>query len=71
MIIVDIAPVKSSPSLTTMGDLFAAMNKVTIPDDLSASAGRLIADEQLRVSISDKVTRDFILMNLFKNPEGR
>lgn len=70
-IIVDISPVKASPSLTGMGNIFEAMTKVKVPSELNMSAGRLIANDQLMVSIPDKVTRDFVLMNLMKHPDGR
>lgn len=69
-IIVDISPIGASPSLTSMGDIFAAMAQVTVASDLNMSAGRMSANEQLMDSIADKVTRDFVLMNLSKQSDG-
>lgn len=70
-IIVDMSPVKESPSLIGMGLIFEQMTKVRIGSDLNMAAGRKLADEQLAETISDKITRDFILMNLVKNEDGR
>lgn len=70
-IIVDVSPITSSPALTSMGEIFAAMRRVKIDKKLSASGGRAAADKQLKESIPDKVTRDFILLNLYRAEDGK
>lgn len=54
-----------------MGDIFAAMTKVHIPQTLKMSDGRALANEQLMNAIPSKETRDFVLMNLVKGADGR
>ncbi len=70
-IIVDVSPVRSSPSLMSMGEIFAAMTAVDIPDTLKMSEGRELANQQLMKAIPSKETRDFVLMNLVKGADGR
>lgn len=53
-----------------MGEIFAAIRRVEIENGLNAADGRAIADEQIRDFIPDKVTRDFILMNLYRGSNG-
>lgn len=67
----DVSPVRSSPSLISMGKLFEAMTKVEIPDSLKMSEGRELANQQLMNAIPSKETRDFVLMNLVKADGGR
>lgn len=69
-IFVDISPVKTSPSLHSMSDLFEAMRKVNVPKELNITAGRRFADDQMMISVKDNATRQFILMNLMKHPDG-
>lgn len=71
MIIVDVSPVRSSPSLLSMGEIFAAMTKVNIPMTVKMSEGRELANLQLMKAIPSKETRDFVLMNLVKKSDGR
>lgn len=54
-----------------MGDIFKAMRRVNIENGLSAADGRAVADEQIKPFIPEKVTRDFILMNLYRTDSGR
>ncbi|KAJ6649176.1 Protein ABHD11, partial [Pseudolycoriella hygida] len=70
-IIVDVSPVRSSPSLLSMGEIFAAMTKVDIPITFKMSEGRELANQQLMDAIPSKETRDFVLMNLVKGTDGR
>lgn len=53
-----------------MSDLFDAMRKVNVPKELNMTAGRRFADDQLMISVKDEATRQFILMNLIKRPDG-
>lgn len=63
-IIVDVSPVTTSPGLTKMGEIFAAMRSVSLPKNINLPTARDMADKQLKAAIPDKVTRNFILMNL-------
>lgn len=63
-IIVDVSPRTTSPSLKKMGEIFAAMRRVSIPKNTNLPMARNMADEQLKEAIPDTVTRNFILMNL-------
>lgn len=47
-----------------MGEIFAAMGRVSIPKGLNLPKARSMANEQLKEAIPDDVTRNFILMNL-------
>lgn len=70
-IIVDISPVTTSPALKNMKEIFAAMRRVKIDNGLSAAQGRAVAAEQIEDLIPDKVTRDFILLNLYRTEDGK
>lgn len=70
-VIVDVSPVTSSPALKNMGEIFAAMRRVKIDSGLSAAEGRAMADKQIMKYIPDKVTRDFILLNLYRAGDGK
>lgn len=63
-IIVDVSPRTTSPGLKSMGEIFAAMGRVSIPKGLNLPKARSMANEQLKEAIPDDVTRNFILMNL-------
>lgn len=69
-IIVDVSPVTTSPGLKSMGEIFAAMRRVSLPKDATLPEARNMADEQLKEVIVDKVTRNFILMNLYRAVDG-
>lgn len=69
-IIVDVSPITSSPALKNMGEIFAAMRRVKIDSGVNAAEGRAMADKQIMEFIPDKVTRDFILMNLYQDADG-
>lgn len=66
----DVSPVTSSPSLRNMGEIFSAMRRIDIEDGLNPAAGRAVANEQIKNSIPDKATRDFILLNLYRDANG-
>lgn len=69
-IIVDVSPVTTSPALKGMGEIFAAMRRVSLPNDIDLPKARILADEQIKEFIPDKVTRSFILMNLYRAVNG-
>lgn len=70
-VIVDVSPVTSSPALKNMGEIFTAMRRVKIDLGVTAAEGRAMADKQIMDFIPDKVTRDFILLNLYRAGDGK
>lgn len=70
-IVVDVSPITTSPALKNMGEIFAAMHLVNVEKGLSPSEGRASANEQIKPFIPDQVTRDFVLMNLYRTDDGR
>lgn len=70
LIVVDMSPVRVSPSLTEMIKLFHAMKTVTLDGILTLSKARKIADEQLAQSIPSERIRQFLLMNLVEAEAG-
>lgn len=53
-----------------MVDVFAAMRRVSLPNDIGLPEARAMADEQMKEFIPDKGTRNFILMNLHRAVNG-
>lgn len=53
-----------------MGEIFSVMRRVNLPHNIALPEARIMADEQIKISIPDKVTRNFILMNLYKAVNG-
>ncbi|KAM6403083.1 sn-1-specific diacylglycerol lipase ABHD11 [Rhynochetos jubatus] len=69
LISVDISPVSTAP-VSEFSAYISAMNSVKIPDGLSRSAARQLADDQLRPVIQLPQLRQFLLTNLVE-VEGR
>lgn len=69
-IIVDVSPVTTSPALSNMGEIFSAMKRVRFAPGIDLAQARVSADKQLQQSIPEQVTRSFILMNLYRTPNG-
>lgn len=69
-IIVDVSPVTTSPALSNMGEIFSAMRRVRFVPGTDLAQARVSADKQLQQSIPEQVTRSFILMNLYRAPNG-
>ncbi|NXP15785.1 ABHDB protein, partial [Thinocorus orbignyianus] len=63
LISVDISPVSSAP-VSEFSAYISAMKSVKIPDGLSRSAARQLADEQLRPVVQLPQLRQFLLTNL-------
>lgn len=53
-----------------MGEVFSAMRRVSLPSDIGLPQARVMADEQMKEFIPDKVTRSFILSNLHRAVNG-
>lgn len=71
LIIVDISPATSSPNLTSMPEIFQALETVNLPTDVSMSQARSSVDGQLSKSILDSSLRSFLLTNLIQKSNGR
>ncbi|XP_069730186.1 sn-1-specific diacylglycerol lipase ABHD11 [Phaenicophaeus curvirostris] len=63
LISVDISPVSSAP-VSEFSDYITAMKAVKIPDGVSRSAARQLADEQLRPVVQLPQIRQYLLTNL-------
>ncbi|KAF5281677.1 hypothetical protein FQR65_LT14607 [Abscondita terminalis] len=70
LIIEDMSPGKTSPSLTSLPSLFVALQNVTLPINTPMSRARLDADSQLAKSIPNKELRAFLLTNLMQKSDG-
>ena len=57
LVIIDMSPVRISPSLTEMHKLFQAMKTVTLDGNPTLSKARKMADEQLSASIHSERIR--------------
>lgn len=55
--------------LVGMNNMFSAMLSVQVPADLDLSAGRKVANAQLKAVMNDE-TRAFVMMNFVKKPDG-
>lgn len=71
LIVADVSPVNMSRGLTSMYSIFAAIENVNLPSNVSMASARTNCDEQLSKSISDKGLRAFLLTNLAQNSDGR
>lgn len=63
LIAVDISPVETTSS-SAFPTYIAAMKAIEIPDEVSRSSARKLADEQLSLVIQDIAVRQFLLTNL-------
>lgn len=63
LIAVDISPVETT-SNSDFPSYMAAMRAVDVPDDMSRSSARKLADQQLSTVIQDPAVRQFLLTNL-------
>ncbi|KAK4877768.1 hypothetical protein RN001_010274 [Aquatica leii] len=70
LIIEDMSPATTSPTLRKMPTLFMALQNVKLPSNTPLSTARLNADAQLAKSISDKGLRSFLLTNLTQKSDG-
>ncbi|KAM7148055.1 sn-1-specific diacylglycerol lipase ABHD11 isoform 2-T2 [Molossus nigricans] len=69
LVAVDISPVETTPSLDFPAYM-AAMKAIDIPDEVSRSCARKLADKQLSSLIQDPAVRQFLLTNLVE-ADGR
>ncbi|GBP70066.1 hypothetical protein EVAR_98897_1 [Eumeta japonica] len=70
LIVVDISPVKTSPQIYSMVNLFDAMSAVSIRSGIAMSKARKLADEQLKSITPDVNLRNFLITNLIQNNTG-
>ncbi|XP_059622851.1 protein ABHD11 [Phlebotomus argentipes] len=72
-VIVDISPFSSvhfAGSLDAMKDLLKTLQRISLDASLAPSVARKQVDEQISDIMPDKATRDFILLNLYKDESG-
>lgn len=53
-----------------MGEIFSAMRAIRFPLEMDLPQARIFADDQLKQTIPEQVTRSFILMNLYRASNG-
>ncbi|CAH4027848.1 unnamed protein product [Pieris brassicae] len=70
LIVVDISPVKTSPQIFSMMNLFDAMTSVSIRSGIAMSKARKLADEQLKNISPDVNLRNFLITNLVQTNTG-
>ncbi|XP_072934541.1 sn-1-specific diacylglycerol lipase ABHD11-like [Epargyreus clarus] len=70
LIVVDISPVKTSPQVFSMINLFDAMTAVSIRAGIAMSKARKLADDQLKSVIPDLNLRNFLITNLVQTNTG-
>ncbi|KAF9407723.1 hypothetical protein HW555_012343 [Spodoptera exigua] len=70
LIVVDISPVKTSPQIFSMANLFDAMTSVSIRPGIAMSKARKLADEQLKMITPDVNLRNFLITNLVQTNSG-
>ncbi|KAL4711875.1 hypothetical protein ACJJTC_006044 [Scirpophaga incertulas] len=70
LIVVDISPVKTSPQIFSMVNLFDAMSSVDIRPGIAMSKARRLADEQLKNITPDVNLRNFLITNLVQTNTG-
>lgn len=70
LIVVDISPVKTSPQIFSMSNLFDAMSSVSVRPGIAMSKARKLADEQLKSITPDVNLRNFLITNLVQTNTG-
>ncbi|XP_017782024.1 PREDICTED: protein ABHD11 [Nicrophorus vespilloides] len=70
LIVADISPVQTSPSLSSMPGLFDLMLTTNLPKSGAMSTARNKVEMQLATKISDKGLRQFLLTNLIQKSDG-
>ncbi|XP_034827560.1 sn-1-specific diacylglycerol lipase ABHD11-like [Maniola hyperantus] len=70
LIVVDISPVKTSPQIFSMVNIFDAMAAVSIRSGIAMSKARKLADEQLKAVTPDVNLRNFLITNLIQTNTG-
>lgn len=71
LIVVDMSPVRVSPSLTEMGKIFEAMRSVSFEDNTTLLRARRSVDEQLAKVITAPALRQFLMTNLVEAEPGK
>lgn len=69
--VVDMSPVKTSPSLMEIKKIFKAMDLVTADGSPTLSKARKIVDQQLEKSIKSSALRQFLIANLVEEDSGK
>ncbi|XP_063228672.1 sn-1-specific diacylglycerol lipase ABHD11-like isoform X2 [Bacillus rossius redtenbacheri] len=70
LVVVDICPVRVSPSLAQTQRYLAAMQSLQLDPGLPVSQARRLADQRLSGAVPDAGLRQFLLMNLVRASDG-
>ncbi|XP_023015213.2 sn-1-specific diacylglycerol lipase ABHD11-like isoform X2 [Leptinotarsa decemlineata] len=70
LVVVDISPVRTSPSMDSMPHLFQILESIILPSEMPMSKARTFVEEQLAKHIHDKSLRSFLLTNLVQKNNG-
>ncbi|XP_013190927.1 protein ABHD11 [Amyelois transitella] len=70
LIVVDISPVRTSPQISSMANLFDAMTAVSVRAGIAMSKARKLADDQLKNITPDINLRNFLITNLVQTNSG-
>lgn len=71
LIVVDMSPVRTSPSLSDMAKIFQAMRLVTLDGNPTLTKARHSVDRQLANTIKSPALRQFLMMNLVEADAGK
>lgn len=71
LVVVDMSPVRTSPSLLQMVKIFEAMRLVTVDGSPTLSKARKVVDQQLAQSIKSTSLRQFLMTNLIEADKGK
>lgn len=71
LIVVDMSPVRVSPSLTEMGKIFKAMRSVSFEENTTLLRARRSIDDQLAKVITAPALRQFLMTNLVEAEPGK
>lgn len=69
--VVDMSPIRTSPSLLQIKKIFEAMDLVTADGSPTLSKARKIVDQQLEKSIKSSALRQFLIANLIEVDSGK
>lgn len=69
--VVDMSPIRTSPSLLEIKKIFEAMDLVTADGSPTLSKARKIVDQQLEKSIKSNALRQFLIANLIEVDSGK
>ncbi|KAG0704206.1 Protein ABHD11 [Chionoecetes opilio] len=70
VVVLDMSPVGTSQSVTSLPRFLEVMRRLTLPPDLPSQQARKQVDDLLKPAIAEAGIRQFLLTNLMHTPEG-